>query len=103
VGYSIAGTNSALAMITKGGIQTGTRGLAMEYAKRDFRVNAVAPGVVNTPMQKGHSQDLLKTLQPMGGISEVKDIVDATIYLTEARQVTGEVIHVDGGAHVGKW
>jgi NAD(P)-dependent dehydrogenase (short-subunit alcohol dehydrogenase family) len=103
VGHPIAGTNSALAMITKGGIQAGTRSLAMEYAKQGIRVNAVAPGVVNTPMQKGRSQDLLKTRQPMGGISEVKDIVDAIIYLTEAHQVTGEVIHVEGGAHVGKW
>ena len=75
----------------------------MEYAKQGIRVNAVAPGVVDTPLQKGAPKDLLKTRQPMGGISEVKDIVDAIIYLTEARQVTGEVLHVDGGAHVGKW
>ncbi len=103
VDHPIAGVNSAIPMITKGGIQAVTLSLAMEYARQDIRVNAVAPGVVNTPMQKGGSQDLLKTLQPMGQVSEVKDIVDAVIYLTEARQVTGEVLHVDGGAHVGKW
>jgi NAD(P)-dependent dehydrogenase (short-subunit alcohol dehydrogenase family) len=103
VDHPIAGVNSAIPMITKGGVQAVTLSLAMEYAKQDIRVNAVAPGVVNTPLQKGSSQDLLKMLQPMGQMSEVKDIVDAVIYLTEARQVTGEVLHVDGGAHVGKW
>jgi NAD(P)-dependent dehydrogenase (short-subunit alcohol dehydrogenase family) len=66
-------------------------------------VNAVAPGIVDTPMHKNDPKEFLKTLQPMGQISEVKDIVDAVFYLTEAGQVTGEVLHVDGGAHVGKW
>ena len=75
----------------------------MEYAKQGIRVNAVAPGVVDTPMHKDSQKDVLKALQPMGGISEAKDIVDAIIYLTEARQVTGEILHVDGGAHLGKW
>jgi NAD(P)-dependent dehydrogenase (short-subunit alcohol dehydrogenase family) len=103
VGHPIAGINSALSMITKGGIQAGTRSLAMEYAKHGIRVNAVAPGVVDTNLQKDAPKDLLKTRQPMGRISEVKDIVDAILYLTEADQVTGEVLHVDGGAHVGKW
>jgi NAD(P)-dependent dehydrogenase (short-subunit alcohol dehydrogenase family) len=103
VGHPIAGINSAVSMITKGGIQAGTRSLAMEYAKHGIRVNAVAPGVVDTDLQKDAPKDLLKTRQPMGQISEVKDIVDAILYLTEAGQVTGEVLHVDGGAHVGKW
>ena len=66
-------------------------------------MNAVAPGVVDTNLQKDTAKDLLKTRQPMGQISEVKDIVDAILYLTDADQVTGEVLHVDGGAHVGKW
>ena len=87
----------------KGGLEAVTRSLAMEYAKQGIRVNAVAPGVVDTPMHEGQPKDLLKTLQPMGQISGVKDIVDAIVYLTEAGQVTGEVLHVDGGAHVGKW
>jgi NAD(P)-dependent dehydrogenase (short-subunit alcohol dehydrogenase family) len=103
VDHPIAGANSAVPMITKGGLQAVTRSLAMEYAKHGIRVNAVAPGVVYTPMHKDDSKDILKTLQPLGGISEVKDIVDAVVYLTEAKQVTGEVLHVDGGAHVGKW
>jgi len=84
-------------------VPTITPHLAMEYAKEGIRVNAVAPGVVDTPMHKGDPKDFLKTLQPMGSISEVQDIVDAVVYLTEAKQVTGEVLHVDGGSHVGKW
>ena len=103
VDHPIAGINSAVAMITKGGLEAVTRSLAMEYAKQGIRVNAVAPGIVDTPMHKEDPREFLKTLQPMGQISDVKDIVDAIVYLTEARQVTGEVLHVDGGAHVGKW
>jgi NAD(P)-dependent dehydrogenase (short-subunit alcohol dehydrogenase family) len=103
VDHPIAGINSAVPMITKGGIEAVTRSLAMEYAKQGIRVNAVAPGIVDTPMHKDDPKDFLKTLQPMGQISDVKDIVDAIVYLTEAGQVTGEVLHVDGGAHVGKW
>ena len=103
VDHPIAGINVAVAMITKGGLEAVTRSLAMEYAKQGIRVNAVAPGEVDTPMHKDDPKDFLKTLQPMGQISDVKDIVNAIVYLTEARQVTGEVLHVDGGAHVGKW
>lgn len=101
--HPIAGINVAVPMITKGGLESVTRSLAMEYAKDGIRVNAVAPGEVDTPMHKNDPKDFLKTLQPLGGISEIKDIVDAIVYLTEAEQVTGEVLHVDGGAHVGKW
>jgi len=74
-----------------------------EYAKEKIRFNAVAPGVVDTPLHKNNPKDFLKTLSPMGTISDVADIVKAVVYLTEARQVTGEVLHVDGGAHAGKW
>jgi len=90
-------------MITKGGIDAITRCLAIEYAKDRIRVNAVAPGVVDTPLHKNNPKDFLKRLSPMGSISNVQEIVDAVIYLTEAPHVTGEVLHVDGGAHVGKW
>jgi NAD(P)-dependent dehydrogenase (short-subunit alcohol dehydrogenase family) len=103
VDHPIAGVNCAVPMITKGGLEAVTRSLAMEYAKQGIRVNAVAPGIVDTPMHKDDPKDFLKTLQPMGQISDVQDIVNAIVYLTEAGQVTGEVLHVDGGAHVGKW
>ena len=103
VNHPIAGINSSIAMMTKGGLEAITRSLAMEYAQHNIRVNAVAPGVVDTPMHEGQSKDFLKARQPMGQIAQVKDVVDAIVYLTEAGQVTGEVLHVDGGAHVGKW
>ena len=103
VEHPIAGVNASVPMITKGGIQAITRSLAMEYAKDGIRVNAVAPGVVDTPMHKNDPKELLKSLSPLGRIVDVQDIADAVLYLTEARLVTGEVIHVDGGAHVGKW
>jgi NAD(P)-dependent dehydrogenase (short-subunit alcohol dehydrogenase family) len=103
VDHPIAGVNASVPMITKGGLEAVTRSLAMEYAKRGIRVNAVAPGIVDTPMHANGSRDFLKTLQPMGQISSVRNIVDAIVYLTEASRVTGEVLHVDGGAHAGKW
>jgi NAD(P)-dependent dehydrogenase (short-subunit alcohol dehydrogenase family) len=99
----IAGVTASVPMITKGGLEAVTRNLASEYAKQHIRFNAVAPGQVDTPLHKNNPKDFLKTLSPMGTISDVSDIVDAVVYLTEARQVTGEVLHVDGGAHSGKW
>jgi NAD(P)-dependent dehydrogenase (short-subunit alcohol dehydrogenase family) len=75
----------------------------MEYAKDHIRVNAVAPGAVDTPLNRNLPADFLKGLSPMGVISSIQDIADAVIYLTEAASVTGEVLRVDGGAHVGKW
>ena len=99
----IAGITSSVPMITKGGIEAVTRSLASEYAKDHIRFNAVAPGVVDTPMHATNPKDFLRTLSPMGTISSVEDIADAVVYLTEARNVTGEVLHVDGGAHSGKW
>ena len=101
--HPIAGVNAAVPMITKGGLEAATRNLALEYARQGIRVNAVAPGIVDTPMYEGNPKDVLKTLQPMGQISDVEDIVNAIVYLTEADQVTGEILHVDGGAHVGRW
>jgi NAD(P)-dependent dehydrogenase (short-subunit alcohol dehydrogenase family) len=99
----IAGVNASVSMITKGGLNTVTRSLAIEYAKEGIRFNAVAPGVVETPLHKDDPKDDLKALQPMGKIAEVSDIVDAVLYLAQAVQVTGEVLHVDGGAHTGRW
>jgi NAD(P)-dependent dehydrogenase (short-subunit alcohol dehydrogenase family) len=99
----IAGTPASLSMITKGGLNAGLRSLASEYAKEQIRFNAVAPGIVDSPLHAKDSKDFLKTHSPMGSISTVEEIASAVVYLTEARQITGEVLHVDGGAHVGKW
>ena len=99
----IAGINGSVPMITKGGLNAITTSLAIEYAKEGIRFNAVAPGVVDTPMHKDDPKDFLKTFQPMGKIVEVKDVVDAVLYMAEAGQITGEVLHVDGGAHAGRW
>jgi NAD(P)-dependent dehydrogenase (short-subunit alcohol dehydrogenase family) len=103
VEHPIAGVNASVPMITKGGLEAITRSLAMEYAKEGIRFNAVAPGVVDTPMHANAPDEFLKRLSPMGMISDVDDIVEAIVYLTEARHVTGEVLHVDAGAHNGKW
>jgi NAD(P)-dependent dehydrogenase (short-subunit alcohol dehydrogenase family) len=103
VEHPIAGVSASIPMITKGGLEAITRSLAMEYAREGIRFNAVAPGQVNTPMHANDSQEVLKSLSPMGEVSDVDDIVQAIVYLTEARHVTGEVLHVDAGAHNGKW
>ena len=99
----VAGINASVSMITKGGLNTVTRSLAIEYAKEGIRFNTVAPGVVDTPMHKSESKNFLKTLQPMGKIADVTDVVGAVLYLARAPQVSGEVLHVDGGAHAGRW
>ena len=99
----IAGLPASIPMMTKGGLNAITISLASEYAKNNIRFNAVAPGVVDTPLHANNPKDFLKTLSPMGTISDSKEIADAVIYLTEARNVTGEVLHVDGGAHTGQW
>ena len=90
-------------MITKGGIDAVSRSLAMEYAKAGIRVNVVAPGIVDTPLHEKNPKDFLKTLSPLRQIAAAKDIAEAVLYLTQATQVTGEVLHVDGGAHLGRW
>lgn len=99
----ITGLPAAIPMMTKGGLMAALRSLASEYAKEHIRFNAVAPGVVATPLHAKNPEDFLKTLSPMGTISTVEEIASAVVYLTEARQITGEVLHVDGGAHNGKW
>jgi NAD(P)-dependent dehydrogenase (short-subunit alcohol dehydrogenase family) len=99
----IYGAPASVSMITKGGLNAITLSLASEYAKEHIRFNAVAPGVVDSPLHKDDPQELLKTLSPMGTISTAEEVASAVIYLTESRQITGEVLHVDGGAHNGKW
>jgi NAD(P)-dependent dehydrogenase (short-subunit alcohol dehydrogenase family) len=99
----IAGVHASLPMITKGGLNAVVRSLALEYAKEHIRFNAVAPGTVDTLLHAGNSKEALKSLSPMASIATVEDIASAVVYLTEARHITGEVLHVDGGAHLGKW
>ncbi len=99
----IVGVKASVPMITKGGLDTITKHLAIEYAKNGIRFNAVAPGVVDTPLHRNDPKEGLQSLNPMGVLSSVKDIVDAVIYLTEARTVTGEILNVDSGAHMGHW
>jgi NAD(P)-dependent dehydrogenase (short-subunit alcohol dehydrogenase family) len=99
----IAGIPASIPMITKGGLNAVTVSLANEYAKQNIRFNAVAPSVVDTPMHRETPRDVMQSLTPMAGIVEAKDIAEAVIYLAEARYVTGEVLHVAGGAHTGRW
>jgi NAD(P)-dependent dehydrogenase (short-subunit alcohol dehydrogenase family) len=99
----VAGIDASVSMLTKGGLNTVTRSLAIEYAREGIRFNAVAPGVVDTPMHKDAPEGSFTSRQPMKTITQVKDIVDAVLYLAGAGQVTGEVLHVDGGAHAGHW
>jgi NAD(P)-dependent dehydrogenase (short-subunit alcohol dehydrogenase family) len=99
----IRGITAAVPMITKGGLETITHHLAMEYAKDGIRVNAVAPGVVDTPLHENDPKEILQSLNPMGVISSVQDIAEAVMYLTEAATITGDILYVDGGAHFGRW
>jgi NAD(P)-dependent dehydrogenase (short-subunit alcohol dehydrogenase family) len=99
----IRGVTAAVPMITKGGLETITQHLAMEYAKDGIRVNAVAPGVVDTPLHRDTPKDVMESLSPMGRPSTVKDITDAIMYLTDAATVTGDILYVDGGSHFGRW
>ena len=101
--HPLAAVPASVPMITKGGINAISRSLAMEYAPQGIRVNAVAPGMVDTPLQKNTPKDFLRSLAPLGQIASARDIAEAVFYLTEASQVTGEVLHVDGGAHLGRW
>ena len=99
----IRGVMAAVPMITKGGLETITQHLAMEYARDGIRVNAVAPGVVYTPLNQETPKDVMEGLSPMGRPSTVKDIADAVMYLTDAATVTGDILYVDGGSHFGRW
>ena len=99
----ISTLTASIPMITKGGLDAITRSLASEYAKSNVRFNAVAPGVVDTPLHKKTPRDFMKSLSPLGTITDAKEIAEAVVYLAEAQHVTGEVLHVDGGAHVGRW
>jgi NAD(P)-dependent dehydrogenase (short-subunit alcohol dehydrogenase family) len=92
---------SALASLTKGGLNAVTRSLAIEYAARGIRVNTVAPGIIRTSMHPDHTHDTLAGLHPVGRMGEISDLVDAIAYLETAPFVTGEILHVDGGQSAG--
>jgi NAD(P)-dependent dehydrogenase (short-subunit alcohol dehydrogenase family) len=92
---------SVLASLTKGGVQSATKSLAIEYALRGVRVNAVSPSIIKTPMHAEEHHETLGGLLPVGRMGEVKDIVDAVVYLETAPYVTGEILHVDGGQSAG--
>jgi NAD(P)-dependent dehydrogenase (short-subunit alcohol dehydrogenase family) len=99
----MAALPASLAALTKGGLNAVTRSLAIEYAQRGIRVNAVAPGVIRTPMHSPETHAFLAGLQPIGRIGETPDVLDAVLYLEKATFVTGEILHVDGGASAGRW
>lgn len=92
---------TALANLTKGGINSATKALAVEYATKGIRVNAVSPGVIRTPMHAPETHDFLSALHPMQRLGEIRDVVDAVLFLESAPFVTGEILHVDGGQSAG--
>jgi NAD(P)-dependent dehydrogenase (short-subunit alcohol dehydrogenase family) len=101
VDHANSNVPSALASLTKGGLNAVTKSLAIEYASRGIRVNAVAPGIIRTPMHPAETHEILAGLHPIGRMGEISDIVDAIIYLETATFVTGEILHVDGGQSAG--
>lgn len=101
VDHPLSQVPSVLASLSKGGINAATKSLAIEYAARGIRVNAVSPGIIKTPMHTPETHDFLSALHPVGRMGEISDIVDAVLYLEGAPFVTGEILHVDGGQAAG--
>jgi NAD(P)-dependent dehydrogenase (short-subunit alcohol dehydrogenase family) len=101
VDHANAKVPSVLASLSKGGIAAATRSLAIEYAGRGIRVNAVSPGIIKSPMHGPETHEFLGKLHPLGHMGEMSDIVDAVLYLDGAPFVTGEILHVDGGQAAG--
>jgi NAD(P)-dependent dehydrogenase (short-subunit alcohol dehydrogenase family) len=102
-GQPVEGFPASLANLTKGGLESITRALAIEFADEGIRFNAIAPGVVNTPMHRPETHGFLKELSPMKRLAEVGEVADLLLYLESAEFLSGEVVHLDGGAHAGKW
>lgn len=101
VDHALSQVPSVLASLSKGGINAASKSLAIEYATRGIRVNAVSPGVIKTPMHTPETHDFLSALHPVGRMGDISDIVDAVLYLESAGFVTGEILHVDGGQSAG--
>jgi NAD(P)-dependent dehydrogenase (short-subunit alcohol dehydrogenase family) len=102
VNQPIAGVGPGFAALTKGGLDAVTRALAIEYAGKGIRVNAVAPGIIKTPMHAAETHAFLSGLHPLGRMGETREIVEAVLYLESAGFVTGETLHVDGGQQAGR-
>jgi NAD(P)-dependent dehydrogenase (short-subunit alcohol dehydrogenase family) len=97
-----SGTPAVLTALTKGGLAAATRSLAVEYASRGIRVNAVSPGIIQTPMHPADSYaDLGDRLPPLGRPGQVSDVVDAVLFLEASPYITGEILHIDGGQTAG--
>jgi NAD(P)-dependent dehydrogenase (short-subunit alcohol dehydrogenase family) len=101
VDHAISGVPSVLASLTKGGLNSATKSLAIEYAKAGIRANAVSPGIIKSPMHAPQTHDALGALHPLGRMGEMSDIAQAVLYLDSAPFVTGEILHVDGGQSAG--
>lgn len=101
VDHALTAVPSALASLTKGGLNAVTKSLAVEYAARDIRFNTVALGIIKTPMHAPETHEALAGLHPVGRIGEISEVVDAITFLEQAGFVTGEVLHVDGGQSAG--
>ena len=97
----IAGVPTVLANLTKGGLNSATKALAIEYAERGIRVNAVSPGIIETPMHAPQTHEFLAGLHPVKRMGDVRDVVQAVLFLESAGFVTGEILHVDGGQSAG--
>jgi NAD(P)-dependent dehydrogenase (short-subunit alcohol dehydrogenase family) len=103
VDHPVAGVPVTVQVMAKGSLDAVTRALAMEYARDGIRVNTLALGIIKTPMHKPETYEFLKGLHPLGRMGEIKEVVDAVLFLMDATFTTGEILHVDGGAHAGKW
>jgi NAD(P)-dependent dehydrogenase (short-subunit alcohol dehydrogenase family) len=103
VDQPMVGVPAALAALTKGALNAVTRSLAIEFATKGVRVNAVAPGIIKTPMHPVETHAALAALHPVGRMGEIGDVVEAVLFLESAPFITGEILHVDGGQHAGRW
>jgi NAD(P)-dependent dehydrogenase (short-subunit alcohol dehydrogenase family) len=99
--YANSRVPSVLASLTKGGLASATRSLAIEYASRGIRVNAVSLGIIETSMNEAESYQALAALEPIGRVGQISDVVDGILFLESAPFVTGEILHIDGGQIAG--
>ena len=99
---AVSGIYSVLAALTKGGLNAATKSLAIEYARKGIRVNAVAPGITKTPMHAPETHEMLGAIHPIGRMGETSDIANAILFLDSAPFITGEILHVDGGLSAGR-